>query len=546
MKIGIVHGWLLDGSGSNIYVRSLAAAMAARGHEVHVVCQEPHPERFEAFDVAFRYGPDLAPEKVCGAAEGAALWLHVPYIDRDVMPVFNADTSYEGFDEVATFHEMQAAGDPRIARYLDQLTAGLTLVCEQHDLDLLHANHVYPMPEICRRVKQALAVPFLVYPHGSAIEYTIKQSAPLAAVAREAIDAADALVVGNDVVTDRIFKLYPDRAADWQRKHQIVSVGVDPEIFEPLPRDGRAGSVERLGDQDLPGGGKRSAQSRALLATAAPTRDDRALLDALDSARGAYEHKVPDGDVLDKLRAVDWANDKVIGYVGKLIVGKGLHDFVVALPAILEQHPRTTLLVIGEGPFREPLELLLHALSSGDRELFERLVRLGWGLDTFEPRPLDKIQAYVDQVGLDWLLELGRETRPADHVVFCGYLKHGLLRHVFPCADLAVFPSEIAEAYPLVLIESIAAGVLPLASYFEGLGDGLVVIGQALDPALAPLMRFEIDPACRVSSMLEHTSALLARRPDWRDRCRALAVQTYAWEAVAAKMEAVYLELASG
>src|SRR5438445_3867053 len=47
MRILIWHGYLLDGTGSNVYTRELARAWSRAGHEVVVVCQEPHPERFE-------------------------------------------------------------------------------------------------------------------------------------------------------------------------------------------------------------------------------------------------------------------------------------------------------------------------------------------------------------------------------------------------------------------------------------------------------------------------------------------------------------------
>jgi len=40
MRILIFHGYLLRGTGSNIYNASLARALASLGHEVHLVCQE--------------------------------------------------------------------------------------------------------------------------------------------------------------------------------------------------------------------------------------------------------------------------------------------------------------------------------------------------------------------------------------------------------------------------------------------------------------------------------------------------------------------------
>jgi len=43
LKIGIFHGYELTGSGSNEYTHYLARALAAAGHEIHIICREPVP-----------------------------------------------------------------------------------------------------------------------------------------------------------------------------------------------------------------------------------------------------------------------------------------------------------------------------------------------------------------------------------------------------------------------------------------------------------------------------------------------------------------------
>ena len=47
MKVLLWHGYLLGGTGSNVYTRALARAWSRLGHEVVVFCQEPHPERYD-------------------------------------------------------------------------------------------------------------------------------------------------------------------------------------------------------------------------------------------------------------------------------------------------------------------------------------------------------------------------------------------------------------------------------------------------------------------------------------------------------------------
>src|SRR5205823_2719209 len=47
VRILVWHGYLLGGTGSNVYTRALAREWSRDGHDVTVVCQERHPERYD-------------------------------------------------------------------------------------------------------------------------------------------------------------------------------------------------------------------------------------------------------------------------------------------------------------------------------------------------------------------------------------------------------------------------------------------------------------------------------------------------------------------
>src|SRR5512134_1765755 len=47
MRIYVWHGYLLGGTGSNIYARQLAREWSRGGHDVTVFSQEAHPERYD-------------------------------------------------------------------------------------------------------------------------------------------------------------------------------------------------------------------------------------------------------------------------------------------------------------------------------------------------------------------------------------------------------------------------------------------------------------------------------------------------------------------
>src|SRR2546427_12657841 len=88
MKILLWHGYLLHGTGSNIYTRALARAWSRTGHEVVVFSQEGSPERFDlggARAVRRELPRRLLPVFGLDRAEGLAprRLQHAPRAERD-------------------------------------------------------------------------------------------------------------------------------------------------------------------------------------------------------------------------------------------------------------------------------------------------------------------------------------------------------------------------------------------------------------------------------------------------------------------------------
>ena len=48
----IFHGYLLQGTGSNVYNAELGAALVRGGHELHLLCQDRDPYALEWVDAA--------------------------------------------------------------------------------------------------------------------------------------------------------------------------------------------------------------------------------------------------------------------------------------------------------------------------------------------------------------------------------------------------------------------------------------------------------------------------------------------------------------
>jgi glycosyltransferase involved in cell wall biosynthesis len=216
MRILLWHGYLLGGTGSNVYTRSLAREWSRAGHDVVVVCQEPHPERYDL-----------------GGAE-----VFRPNVGR-LLPVFVLDR-YEGIEAKLLQDFTRAERDRYVA-------LNATALCAQMPADLVFANHVL----LGAAVGWASGMPFAVKAHGSELEYSMRGNEGLAAWGRECLRLAQAVFVGSA----HIRAVLEDVVGHVDRVHEVPP-GVDVEEFRPA--HSRDESLTRLleearADADNPG-----------------------------------------------------------------------------------------------------------------------------------------------------------------------------------------------------------------------------------------------------------------------------------------------------
>src|SRR3954453_14241067 len=126
VRVLIFHGYLLRGTGSNIYNASLARALVREGHEVHLLCQERHTEGLDFVD-------------------GEHCTVHVPDIGG-VLPVYVADT-YEGFEAIP-FADLT---DEQLDTYLKANVAAVKEVVEPQISNVALAKRLVMGPVILAR-----------------------------------------------------------------------------------------------------------------------------------------------------------------------------------------------------------------------------------------------------------------------------------------------------------------------------------------------------------------------------------------------------------
>src|SRR5690242_16648712 len=218
MRILLWHGYLLGGTGSNVYTRALAREWRRAGREVVVFSQEPRPEQYD-LGGAETVRPDIG----------------------GLLPVFVLDR-YEGLEARLLPDFTREERD----RYVELNAAALR---EHLPADLVFANHLLPGGPVAA----ATAARYAVKAHGSELEYAIRGNDELAAWARESLAGAEAVFVGSE----HIRRVLEDVVGHVDRVHEVPP-GVDVDEFRPEPREQALAALieearrDQHGDERLP------------------------------------------------------------------------------------------------------------------------------------------------------------------------------------------------------------------------------------------------------------------------------------------------------
>jgi len=208
---------LLGGTGSNVYTRALAREWSLAAHDVTVVCQERHPERY-----------DLGGARVV-----------VPELPGALLPTFVLDR-YEGL-------EARRLGDFSPAEREAYVEANAAALRELGPADLVLANHVL----LGGPVGAASGMRFRIKAHGSELEYSMRGRPDLSQWGAETLAMAEVVYAGSEHIRNVLEEVcgHVDRV-------EIVPPGVDVDEFRPEPREEALAALleEARADPPNPGG----------------------------------------------------------------------------------------------------------------------------------------------------------------------------------------------------------------------------------------------------------------------------------------------------
>ena len=455
MRILLWHGYLLRGSGSNVYTANIARTWRSQGHDVLLLCQEDDVtgldfvDEFGSFDDAdqtFSIRPTGIPS---GPGRCRVL---TPSI-AGLLPVYIYD-EYPGF-EVKTFPDLT---DEELERYTRLNVAALNVAIDEFRPEAFITGHEVMGPYIAREATAGRDLGYVAKLHGSALEWAVKKQERYRRFAAQGLGAARWVAGGSAYMVREASAYVPG----WEDKAVVVNPGCDTDLFLPRPRS--------------------------------------------------------DGPPL-------------VGYVGKLMEPKGVHNLLAAIPLMDVADLHCT--VVGYGGFERGLHELRDALVAGDLDRARAVAARGEHGDALPE--LAQFLGSSDASG-DYL-----QRASGSQIRFAGRLEHGPLAGVLPTFDVLCVPSVTNEAFGMVAAEAASCGVLPVVPDHSGIGE----VGRTLEQELGcdGLLVFDhTDPIRSMAARLEAVLTLPeARRKELEAGAAELARARWSWSHVADRLR----ELAS-
>ncbi|MQA81123.1 MAG: glycosyltransferase [Streptosporangiales bacterium] len=231
LKILLWHGYLLSGSGSNVYTANVAKVWRAQGHDVLLLCQDRHAGELPFVDEYGEFAPDndsVTSHPVSSAPAKGSLRVARPDIG-EILPVYVWDP-YEGF----TAKRFVDLDDDELAHYVRTNVDAITTAVTTFEPDVVIIGHEVMGPAIARQVREQTGIGYSVKLHGSALEYAVKKQARYTDAARDGFATADTVVGTSHYMCDAAAAAVP---GDWTSRTAVVNPGCDVDVFVPAERD---------------------------------------------------------------------------------------------------------------------------------------------------------------------------------------------------------------------------------------------------------------------------------------------------------------------
>jgi len=288
MNILMLHGYLLEGSGSNVYVQNLVRAFCKMGHNVYLFCQERKLKKYDFVKSHSFF--DSSNKRISTTFKKRTPFrgkCHVlnPHIGK-LIPVYVKD-KYDNFSSVKEFPNLTKK---ELHDYIKHNAQALKTFLKHTRINKAFANHVIMSPYIAAQGLKDKKIPFTILCHGSAFNYSVKQHPHLRPYAVKAITSAQAVSSPSQYFNALLIKELAKSVPSLKRKARVLACGVDIHQFKPVYHI-------------------RSSHINSL---------SHVLKVKIKGQKGHSPYQL-DKDVLKSIKNISWGKDRIITYVGKFM-----------------------------------------------------------------------------------------------------------------------------------------------------------------------------------------------------------------------------------
>lgn len=539
MAILITHGYLLTGTGSNLYVNNLVRELVKKGEEVFLFCQDFDPLAIDFVNELYEFDESNTTLIPKGSKESPFPGKCICYKPNlgGFLPVYVYD-HYEGYE----VKEFNSCSDDEVARYVAQNKAAMNTVMSARDVSVVNTNHLVMVPYVASLLKADHDFKFVITVHGSALNFTVKKDKRFEDFAIESLKAVDDIVV-DSLHADEEMKEFLEEVGmeDLIAKMSIIPAGVDISSFD-VDTKGRAALKEAFVQSvsaNVSGSEGRTAEQNV------SALYDEITVESIEgqvkNLRGAYDYRQIDADAISKIEQLH-INDNNVFFVGKYLWTKGIYLLLLAIPEILKKNPNTNFIIAGFGPFREPAEVILNCLAQGKIQLLREIIQSGDLFEGEEGQVIPLINEILDKHGASLestVSSMDIEIR--DKVIFTGILNHAQLVNLLPAMDVLVAASVFPEAFGMVAIEAAACGVYPVVTYqsaFKEIADEVKALVK--DELAIQDVLLDLDAASNIAMNANEflsfkDKAEAGEMAAMKAKLRKLVVDNFSWEGIANK-----------
>ncbi len=227
---------------------------------------------------------------------------------------------------------------------------------------------------------------------------------------------------------------------------------------------------------------------------------------------------------------------KVISYVGRISLDKGLHCLLVILPLLSLKH-KFTLKIAGDGPDLPFLKDTMNLLSQGRfREYYEKCEEyIGETRDKDIARLLlNPLKNYLAKYELNKLNTIDFEL----NVDWLGHLSKQGLEKLYKKSEYNVLTSLVPEAHPLVICEALACGTMTIAKNFSGITELYSDLDDYLSGSEDKDYQIEDDHTTFIEELFKVCDRYLQKNTlkELSPQLKEFAKKSYSWSSLARKI----------